>query len=72
MKCYMMGPHRIGLARPLYWKHPSLKGPQERRARRHRFLMEQAWSRGGMEAFAESCSLRTLKLLVLRSLVARS
>ncbi|CAK9037899.1 unnamed protein product, partial [Durusdinium trenchii] len=28
MKCYMMGPHRIGLARPLYWKHPSLQGQQ--------------------------------------------
>ncbi|CAE7243138.1 unnamed protein product, partial [Symbiodinium necroappetens] len=26
MKCYMMGPHRIGVARPLYWKHPSLQG----------------------------------------------
>merc|ERR1719471_2734021 len=25
MKCYMMGPHRIGLARPAYWKHPSLR-----------------------------------------------
>lgn len=24
MKCYMMGPHRIGVARPLYWKHTSL------------------------------------------------
>lgn len=28
MKCYMMGPHRIGLSRPLYWKHPSLQGQQ--------------------------------------------
>jgi len=28
MKCYMMGPHRIGLARPLYWKHPSFQGQQ--------------------------------------------
>lgn len=26
MKCYMMGPHRIGIARPLYWKHDSLRG----------------------------------------------
>lgn len=26
MKCYMMGPHRVGFARPLYWKHPSLQG----------------------------------------------
>eukprot|EP00928_Gymnodinium_smaydae_P019926 TRINITY_DN1767_c0_g5_i2.p1 TRINITY_DN1767_c0_g5~~TRINITY_DN1767_c0_g5_i2.p1 ORF type:complete len:354 (-),score=29.86 TRINITY_DN1767_c0_g5_i2:117-1178(-) len=26
MKCYMMGPHRIGLARPAYWKHRSLQG----------------------------------------------
>lgn len=26
MKCYLMGPHRIGVARPLYWKHPSLAG----------------------------------------------
>lgn len=26
MKCYMMGPHRIGVARPLYWKHRSLQG----------------------------------------------
>lgn len=28
MKCYMMGPHRIGVARPLYWKQPSLQGQQ--------------------------------------------
>lgn len=26
MKCYMMGPHRIGVARPIYWKHKSLQG----------------------------------------------
>jgi len=26
MKCYMMGPHRIGVARPNYWKHRSLRG----------------------------------------------
>jgi len=26
MKCYMMGPHRVGAARPLYWKHRSLQG----------------------------------------------
>lgn len=26
MKCYMMGPHRIGMARPQYWKHVSLEG----------------------------------------------
>ena len=26
MKCYMMGPHRIGVARPLYWPHDSLDG----------------------------------------------
>lgn len=26
MKCYLMGPHRIGVARPLYWKHQSLQG----------------------------------------------
>ena len=27
MKCYMMGPHRVGIARPLYWPHgPSLDG----------------------------------------------
>eukprot|EP00927_Polykrikos_kofoidii_P051564 TRINITY_DN45362_c0_g1_i1.p1 TRINITY_DN45362_c0_g1~~TRINITY_DN45362_c0_g1_i1.p1 ORF type:complete len:864 (-),score=105.23 TRINITY_DN45362_c0_g1_i1:98-2689(-) len=26
MKCYMMGPHRIGVARPMYWKNPSLQG----------------------------------------------
>lgn len=25
MKCYMMGPHRVGVARPVYWPHgPSL------------------------------------------------
>ncbi|CAK0853871.1 unnamed protein product, partial [Prorocentrum cordatum] len=26
MKCYMMGPHPVGVARPLYWKHRSLQG----------------------------------------------
>ena len=28
MKCYMMGPHRVGIARPAYWPHggPSLDG----------------------------------------------
>ena len=27
MKCYMMGPHRVGTARPAYWPHgPSLDG----------------------------------------------
>jgi len=26
MKCYMMGPHRIGVARPPYWEHASLNG----------------------------------------------
>ena len=27
MKCYMMGPHRVGIARPLYWPFgPSLDG----------------------------------------------
>lgn len=31
MKCYMMGPHRIGVARSAYWPHPSLEG--------HRVLM---------------------------------
>ena len=23
MKCYMMGPHRVGVARPVYWPHGS-------------------------------------------------
>ena len=27
MKCYMMNPHRVGLARPVYWQAgPSLRG----------------------------------------------
>lgn len=27
MKCYMMGPHRVGVARPKYWKFgTSLRG----------------------------------------------
>jgi hypothetical protein len=27
MKCYMMGPHRVGIARSTYWPHgPSLDG----------------------------------------------
>jgi len=26
MKCYMMGPHRVGFARKTYWPHPSLRG----------------------------------------------
>jgi hypothetical protein len=27
MKCYMMGPHRVGCARAVYWPHgPSLDG----------------------------------------------
>ena len=27
MKCYLMGPHRVGVARPVYWPHgPSLDG----------------------------------------------
>ena len=49
MKCYMMGPHRVGLARPAYWKFgPSLDGMR---------VLKIASSRNHMAAIAVKCEV---------------
>lgn len=48
MKCYLMGPHRIGVAREQYWKEPSL---------RHFKVLQMATGRNHMAAIAAPASL---------------